>query len=96
MIKTLLLCDLHSLHCYVSPELLQVKEFIVDLIDMFALNRPLALWTAHEGKLDSKGRPLVLEQLNHAVCMEDMSALKANTWFLPQLAGVADFTEILL
>ena len=96
MVKTLLLSDLHSLNCNVSPELLQVKEFIVDLIDMFALNRPLALWTAHEGKLDSKGRPLVLEQLNHAVCMEDMSALKANTWFLPQLTGITDLAEVFL
>ena len=63
---------------------------------MLALNRPLALWTAHEGKLDSKSRPFVLQQLYHTICMEDVPALKANTWFLPQLAGVADLTEILL
>ena len=75
---------------------LKLLKLIVDLIDMLALNRPLALWTAHEGKLDSKSRPFVLQQLYHTICMEDVPALKANTWFLPQLTGITDLAEVFL
>ena len=63
---------------------------------MLRLNRLLALWAAHEAERDPQGRPLVLEQLQDAVGVEDVATLELDGGLLMQLTSVADTTELFL
>ena len=56
----------------------------------------LAAGAAHEGESDSECSPLVLEELNDAICVEDMAAGKLGASFSAELGGVADCAELVL
>ena len=56
----------------------------------------LAAGAAHEGESDSECSPLVLEELNDAICVEDMAAGKLGASFRAELCGVADCAELVL
>jgi hypothetical protein len=56
----------------------------------------LTVGTSHEAESDPEGGPLVLEELNNAVGVENMAAGEAGTGLSAELAGVADSAELIL
>ena len=56
----------------------------------------LAAGAIHEGKCDSQGAPLVLEELSDAIGMEDMPALQLDTRLFGELTCVANAAKFCL
>ena len=48
----------------------------------------------HESKGNLEGVPTVLQDLQHAFCMENVSARKFDTRFFSELASVADGAQL--
>ena len=56
----------------------------------------LAARALHEGERDAQGRPAVLEQLDEAVCVENVAAAELRAGLLAELTRVADSAEFFL
>ena len=76
-------------------EIHQLVDFVEDLINVVCLDWRLASRTAHEGESDPQTGPLVLEQLDNAVGVEDVPAAQLDTWLFFELAREADVAELL-
>ena len=56
----------------------------------------LAARAAHEGESDSESCPFVLEKLNDAICVEDVTAGKSGASLRSELGSVADCAQLVL
>ena len=63
---------------------------------MVCLDRCLASRTAHEGKRDPQTGPLVLEEFDDAVGVEDVPTAQLYAWLFAQLARVANRAQLLI
>ena len=72
-------------------------QLLIDLIAVgLCCNLLLARWASHEGEGDLQRAPAVLQQLQHAVFVEDMAAAELNARFIFEVAGVANGAEIVI
>ena len=58
------------------------------------INLLFAARAAHEGESDSESCPFVLEKLNDAICVEDVTAGKSGASLGPELGSVADCAQL--
>ena len=75
------------------------EEGAKDLSDWLAvkdIDGSLASRAAHEAEADSEGGISVLEKLDDAIYVKDVTAAKLSTWFFLEFAGVADATKLVL
>ena len=77
-------------------QLFQHVQLLSDRWAVRSFDRLLAAGAIHEGKCDSQGAPLVLEELSDAIGMEDMPALQLDTRLFGELACVANAAKFCL
>lgn len=73
LVELLKLCALCSLLLNAFLDLQRLIEEALQSGTVFAVDGFLAAWAIHKVKRDSRGHPLLLEQIFNAVEMEDMS-----------------------
>ena len=94
--NALLLCLEQSLLLYVSSQANKwAKNGCNRLRDSLQLYFLLAARARHEAaKGDPKSRPPVLQELHHAVSVEDVTACEARTFLCAELRCIADSTQL--
>ena len=88
--ESLILCDLESHLLKVVAQLSKSCQLSVNLRTARFFDLLLARGASHEGKGNLQGAPPVLEELQHAIRMEDVAASESHTRLFAQLASVAD------
>ena len=94
MIETLVLRNLKGHPFEVLTELSERGQLSVDLRASSFLDLLLASGARHECKRDLKRVPSVLEESQHAISMEYVSASEFNARLFTQVASIADGAEL--
>ena len=94
LIQALILCGLQGHHLDLLAKLVKFGELHIDLIAVSLLDLLLALGARHECEGDLECAPLVLEQHQHAIGVEDVPAAKLHAGLLAELTGVADGAQL--
>lgn len=90
LVQALILGDFKGLGLNSDFHLLVLAEFSCNLIAASLRNFLLTAWAAEEGERYAQGAPLVLEELKHAVSMENMPTTQLNARLSAKLTRVAD------
>ena len=76
--------------------LVKLFQLLIDLMAACFSDFLLASRACHEGEGDLQSAPPVLEQLEHAVFVENMATAKLDARFVFQVACVADCAQLIL
>ena len=88
--ETLVLGNLQSKLLNLFLLVLEVLQLCNDFFALCLINLSLAGGALHKGERNLKRAPLVLKQLQHAVCVEDVTAGQLHTSLIFELTCVAD------
>ena len=94
MIEALILCNLKSHPFEVLTELSERGQLSVDLRASSFLDLLLASGARHECKRDLKRIPSILEESQHAISVEYVSASEFDARLFAQVASIADGAEL--
>lgn len=94
MIEALILCNLKGHPFEVLTELSERGQLSVDLRTSSFLDLLLASGARHECKRDLKRIPSILEESQHAISVEYVSASEFDARLFAQVASIADGAEL--
>ena len=95
MIEALVLCNLKGHPFEVLTELSERGQLSVDLRASSFLDLLLASGARHECKRDLKRVPSILEESQHAIGVEYVSASEFDARLFAQVASIADGAELI-
>lgn len=93
--ETLILGYIHSKLLNLLLERPKLAELILDRLRAGLLNLLLALWAVHEGEVDFKCAPSMLQKLKHTTLMENVSAHQLHASLLLEFTSVADGAKLI-